>query len=132
MRLRMLLRASWALQPASGRAPCRKPTGLACRADRHRTPLRRLCGAKPPSSDPITMARSALADLRAERGAAYRSDMGALSQDKSILDFTPIDQAIAKLDSVKNFKGVDIDPATAGVRAQIKDAVNTWKSLPPA
>ena len=84
-----------------------------------------------PSDAPVGMMDRAVGAMRGERGKAYRSDMSALSQDNHILDFAPIDSAIAKLDSVGNFKGVDISQSTAGVRGQIKDAVDFWKTLPP-
>lgn len=79
----------------------------------------------------VEQAKDALANMRAERNAAYRSGMADISKDKTILSFEPIDNAMAKASSVKNFKGQDLDPKTADVRSEIQAAIDNWRSLDP-
>jgi hypothetical protein len=85
-----------------------------------------------PMAKVVEQAKGALAKMRAVRGEAYRSGMADLSKDATVLDFAPIDEAVSKTNGVKNFKGVDIAPKTAGVRQEITDAIDHWKSLDPA
>lgn len=80
----------------------------------------------------VTEAKGALSNLKAERGKAYRAGMVDISQDKSVLDFTPVDEAITGASTVKNFKGRDLSKSTAEVRKEIADTVAEWKALDPA
>jgi len=80
----------------------------------------------------VDQAKSALANMRLQRGAAYRSGMADVSKDQSILSFDPIDKALADANNVKTFKGQDLSPETAAVRAKIASAIDNWKSLDPA
>lgn len=85
-----------------------------------------------PWDDVVSQAKDALGNMRAERNAAYRSGMADISKDATVLDFTPVDAALAKTNGVKNFKGVDTSPKTADVRAEIDKAISDWKGLDPA
>lgn len=85
-----------------------------------------------PWSQVVADAKGALANMRAARGAAYRSGMADVSKDATVLDFAPVDQAIAKTNAVQNYKGVDLSPKTAEVRQEVADTVNQWKGLDPA
>lgn len=85
-----------------------------------------------PMSQVVDDAKAALGEMRAARSQAYRAGMADISKDATVLDFSPIDEAISKTNGVKNFKEVDISPKTAGVRQEISDAINKWKSLNPA
>jgi hypothetical protein len=82
--------------------------------------------------DASKQAKTALTQMKADRGAAYRSGMADVSKDKSVLDFAEIDSALAKGSSIKNYKGVNISPKTGTVRQEIDDAIAQWKSLDPA
>jgi hypothetical protein len=83
-------------------------------------------------SDVVDDAKGALANLRANRNAAYRSGMIDVSKDPTILSFEPLDQALAKANAVKSYKGQDLDPATADVRSQINGVIDNWRNLDPA
>lgn len=85
-----------------------------------------------PMEDVVSSAKNAVSQMKQERGAAYRNGMADVSKDKTVLDFDPIDQAIAKSDKIKNFKGVDISPETADVRSKIGDILKEWKGYDPA
>lgn len=77
-------------------------------------------------------AKDALSNLRAQRSAAYKNGMVDVSKDATVLSFDPVDQSLAKTSGIKNFKGQDLSPKTAGVRQEVNDAISNWKSLDPA
>jgi hypothetical protein len=85
-----------------------------------------------PVDEIVNSAKRAVAEMRADRGKAYRSGMANVAQDKTVLDFKDIDQHLARTSSVKKFKGKDISPATADVRGQIEEVINDWKGESPA
>ena len=85
-----------------------------------------------PVESVIGKAKDALSSMRADRGAEYRSGMADISKDKTVLDMAPVEQAIANVEGVKKFKGQDLSASTAGVRDEIKAAVDQWKALDPA
>lgn len=87
---------------------------------------------KAPLEDAVDSAKKAVSQMRAERGAAYRSGMADVSKDKTVLDFTDIDKALTKANDIKVYKGVDIDPATSAIRKQLNDIVDDWKKRDPA
>lgn len=83
-------------------------------------------------SDVVDTARQGLAGLYKEKADQYTKDMAPVNADYHMLDFTGIDNAMAKTASVKKFKGVDIDRKTAGIRQEINDLVNEWRGYAPA
>ncbi len=85
-----------------------------------------------PFDEVVPYARKALDQIRAERGAQYRSGMVDISNDKTVLDFNKIDSDLAKMNTDFTFKGVDKSPATATVRGELQDAIDKWKSYDPA
>lgn len=82
--------------------------------------------------DVVDEARKAATQLRLDRGNVYRANMAKVGSDKTVLDFTGIDQAIQRVSGVKTFKGQVISAKTQGVRQEITDAVEGWKNLEPA
>lgn len=82
--------------------------------------------------DVVTDAKSALQQLRLDRGAEYRASMAKVAGDTTALDFTKIDDAIKTTQNVKTFKGQDLSPSTKAVRADIASAIDGWKKLDPA
>lgn len=77
-------------------------------------------------------AKGAISNLKARRSAAYNSGMVDISKDASILDFKPVDDAMAKAVTVKNFNGKDLDPDTAAVRQKVTNAIDDWRTSDPA
>lgn len=75
-------------------------------------------------------ATAALKSLRDQRGLDYRAGMVDISKDATVLDFAPVDKALAS--SIKTFKGIDISPKTAEARKEIGDLVAKWRGLDPA
>jgi len=84
-----------------------------------------------PMTDVLASAKEALTKMRVDRSAAYKSGMVDVASDKTVIDFAPIDKAVASLQSMGNFKGQVINKNSSGVVNEISDLVNQWKSLDP-
>jgi hypothetical protein len=85
----------------------------------------------------VSDAKAAIGNLRASRQAAYRSGMADISKDASVLDFTPVDDALAsRTNTYAGRSGTGpvqaLSPKTADVRQEVAAAVDNWKSLDPA
>lgn len=92
-----------------------------------------------PWTDVVDQAKGALAKLRADRNATYRSGMVDVSSDPAVLSFDPVDKALGDAGKIKTFAGrsgtgpvQDLAKSTATVRGQIQEAIDNWKSLDPA
>lgn len=89
-----------------------------------------MSGAEP-AATVVNEARAAVNQLRAERGTAYRDAMTQIGADTTVLNFNKIDNAVNSVAGVKNYKGQDLSPSTKQIRADMVDAVNDWRALPP-
>lgn len=85
-----------------------------------------------PVTDIVDTAREALGKMREERSAAYKGDMSKLAQDKTVLDFQPVEDAVAKASEVGSFKGVPVNRSATDVNGKIAEIVKEWKGLDPA
>jgi hypothetical protein len=85
---------------------------------------------------PITQvlddAKTNLAKMNLDKQAEYRSGMGNIKGDTSVLDFTGIDKAIKDAESMAYFKGKVKDKTAATVLDDIKNKVADWKKSDPA
>jgi hypothetical protein len=84
-----------------------------------------------PLDDVVTEAKSAVRGMRADRGAQYETGMQGIRADQTVLSFNDIDQAVARANNVKQFKGQELSKSTADVRKQIQDQIDEWKALNP-
>jgi hypothetical protein len=86
-----------------------------------------------PMANVVQDARTALANARQERASAYQAGMGEVAKDDSgkVLDFTPIDAALNKVNAVQTFKGQELSPSTTAIRQQMGDVIDQWKQLDP-
>jgi hypothetical protein len=82
--------------------------------------------------DVVQAAKEGLGKMREARGSQYRSGMVDISNDKSVLDFTPIDNAMNRVMSIGNYKGVQTNKHASGVVNDLAETVSNWKSLNPA
>lgn len=82
-----------------------------------------------PKAGIVTDARKAVAQMRKQRGEAYRSGMKEVGADQSVLKFDAVDNAVKDMDKVATYKGMPISPSTDLVRDQIKKEINAWKTL---
>jgi len=85
-----------------------------------------------PMTDVLDSAKEALSKMRIERGNQYRSGMVDIANDKSVIDFTPIEKAVDSLKTMGSFKGQVINKNAAGTVDEVAGLVNQWKSLNPA
>lgn len=85
-----------------------------------------------PMEETVQVAQQALGKIRQERGQAYRSGMIPVANDKTVLNFNDIDNALANVATVKSFKGQNISPKTQDIRLEIGEAIRDWKTLNPA
>lgn len=81
--------------------------------------------------DIVDAAKQGLSNMRAERQAAYRSGMTAIKNDKSVLDFAPVDKAMQDVGDIGRFKGVAIKSKAADTVDELRSVVDQWKSLDP-
>jgi hypothetical protein len=87
---------------------------------------------KVPLTDVLDSAKDALSKMRIDRGNQYRSGMVDIANDKSIINFTPIDSAVTSLKTMGSYKGQVINKNAAGTVDEITSLVNQWKNLNPA
>lgn len=85
-----------------------------------------------PIQDVLDTAKSDLQAMRQQQQSAYRADMQAVKNDKSILDFTDIDTALNNAASRVQYKGQVVSEAAAKKVQEAQEAVNQWRNLDPA
>ena len=85
-----------------------------------------------PVNDVVQSAREAVAKMRQDRSAAYRQDIAGVKQDKTVLDFAPIDTAISSVKNAGIYNGKVINPSAAETWQKIDSLVNDWKTSDPA
>lgn len=84
-----------------------------------------------PLTDVLDDAKGALSKMRLDRGSEYRSGMVDIAKDKTVIDFAPIDKAVANLQTMGSYKGQVINKNSAGTVDEIVAKVNEWKALDP-
>jgi len=85
-----------------------------------------------PMTQVLDDAKSNLAKMNLDKQAEYRSGMVNIKNDKTQLDFTGIDQAIADAQKYSSYKGKVVNQGAADVLDDIKAKVDDWKSSDPA
>lgn len=85
-----------------------------------------------PLVDVVNQAKSAVEQLRTIRTEAYKKGMGDVSKDKTVLDFTPIEEALGKANEVGTYKGVVVNRSAGDTVGKINALVDEWKKLDPA
>lgn len=80
----------------------------------------------------VNSAKEGLAKMREARGNQYRSGMVDISNDKSVLDFAPIDSAMKQVKSIGSFKGVQTNKNASGIVDELSATIDQWKALSPA
>ena len=83
-------------------------------------------------TDVLDDAKSALNKIRLERGNQYRSGMVNISNDKTVLDLTPVLKSADDAISDTMYKGVVKKENAAKMAQKIKETVDEWASLNPA
>lgn len=83
-----------------------------------------------PFDDVVSKAKDGLKKMRADRGAQYRSGMIDIKADKSVLDMSPIVNAVNDIKASGNFKGKVINEKAAGTIKEIAAKVDDWATSP--
>jgi hypothetical protein len=84
-----------------------------------------------PIEDVVNTAKAAVDQVRQDRAAAYKGGMADLSKDKTVLDFQPIDDALAKATDVGTFKGKVVNRSAGETMDKVSQIVTEWKGLDP-
>src|ERR1035437_9432898 len=79
----------------------------------------------------VQSAKTALTNMRLDRGTQYRSDMKNIAENNTPLSFADVNKAMAKASQIKTFKGQNLSPETAEVQGSVKQAIDDWKALDP-
>lgn len=87
---------------------------------------------KVPSLQVLDDAKSNLAQMNADKMKEYRSGMVNIKNDKTVLDFTGIDNALKNAESMAYYKGKIKDQTAANVLEDMKKKVVDWKNSNPA
>jgi hypothetical protein len=83
-------------------------------------------------ADVVDDAKSAISKMGADKAAEYRGGMAAISNDKTVLSFQGIDNALDDAFKVSSFKGKSTNTAASKAFDDIKSVVDEWKQLDPA
>lgn len=85
-----------------------------------------------PFDDVVDDAKGALGKMREARAADYRSGMVDISNDKSVIPFKPIEDAVRKIGQMGSYKGQQINKNAAGTVDDLMATVDNWRGLDPA
>lgn len=81
-----------------------------------------------PIENVVNTAKEAVAELYRNRSDAYTSGMTGATASKNVLDFAPIDAAIAKAEKIGTFEGIEIRGNAATALKEIKDKIQEFKN----
>jgi hypothetical protein len=84
-----------------------------------------------PAANVLEDAKANLAQMNADKQQAYRSGMVNIKNDKSVLNFTGIDQALKDAENMAYYKGKIKDKTAASVLDNMKAKVTDWKNSNP-
>ena len=87
---------------------------------------------KVPVTQVVDDAMLGLSNMGKQLQERYRSGMVNIKNDKSILDFDNINDALIKADEVGKYRGQITNPTVAENVAKAQQAVQEWKALSPA
>lgn len=82
--------------------------------------------------DVVVEAKSALGKMREARAADYRSGMVDISNDKSVIDFQPIQDSMSRIGKMGSYKGQQINKNAAGTVDDLAATIDNWRNLDPA
>jgi len=85
-----------------------------------------------PIENVVSTARDAVSELYRNRSDAYMSGMTGATSSKTVLDFNPIDAAIAKAEKVGTFNGIPIRKNAAEALSEIKQVIEQFRAGDPA
>lgn len=83
-------------------------------------------------ADVVDDAKAAISTMSASKAAEYRNGMAAISNDKTVLNFSGIDKSLDDAFKVSSFKGKSTNTAASRAFDDIKGVIDEWKQLDPA
>lgn len=86
---------------------------------------------KVPIADVLNTARANLENIASQRNAAYRQNIQAVKNDKSILSFGGIDDALNNAFNKVTYNGMVKNQVGADVYGKIQSAIADWKNADP-
>jgi hypothetical protein len=87
---------------------------------------------KVPVTQVVDDALLGLTNMGKDLQAKYRSGMVDIKNDKSILDFDKINDALLKANEMGKYRGQVVNPKVAEYIAQAEKTIQDWKALSPA
>jgi hypothetical protein len=84
-----------------------------------------------PMTDVLDQAKAGLQELNRVKGEEYRAGMAQVSSDKTVLDFSGIDNSLKKAYESVSFEGKAKNPAAVASIKKIEADVKNWKKLDP-
>ena len=85
-----------------------------------------------PIENVVSTAKEALAEMYKNRSDAYKSGMGGVVQNQTLLDFAPIDRAVTNAEKIGSYHGVEIRGNAATALNEIKSKIAEFKAGNPA
>jgi hypothetical protein len=82
--------------------------------------------------DVVDEAKAGLQKMRIDRGNAYRSGMVDIANDKAVIPFKPIQDAMDSVSQMGSYKGQQINSKSAGVVDDLKATIDNWSKLNPS
>jgi hypothetical protein len=84
-----------------------------------------------PVTQVLDDAKANLAKINSNKQADYRSGMVSIANDKTILDFVGIDNALIDAEKFSKFKGKIVNETADNLLTNIKKTVDDWKQSNP-
>jgi len=84
-----------------------------------------------PMQDVLETAKQNLQNMKTQKNDAYRSGMVDIKNDKSVLGFNDVDQALLDAQKMSTYKGQIKNEKAYEAYQNIQDEVNAWKKLNP-
>lgn len=84
-----------------------------------------------PVTQVLDDAKANLAKINADKQTDYRSGMVNIANDKTVLNFTGIDQALIDAEKFSKFKGKIVNETADNLLTNIKKTVDDWKQSNP-
>lgn len=85
---------------------------------------------KVPQSSIVALEKKALGNIAKADSAKYKQGLSEIVQDRTVLDYAPIEKAAKDALSVNRFKGVSISPETAKIQDSIIKTIDEWSGKP--
>lgn len=85
-----------------------------------------------PMQDVLETAKQNLQNMKTQKNDAYRSGMVDIKNDKSVLGFNDVDQALSDAQKMSTYKGQIKNEEAYKAYQKIQDEVNAWKKLNPS